>query len=65
MKSEEDGAKISVYLASSDEVKNISGKYFTKCKQKTPSKLARDKDLANRLWEISKNQCGLSNELCF
>jgi retinol dehydrogenase 12 len=65
MKSEEEGAKTSVYLAISPDVENVSGRYFTKCKQKTPSKLARDISLADNVWEISKNQCALTDDLCF
>lgn len=53
----EAGAKTSVYLATSDEVKNISGKYFDKCKQKEVAKLATDKALQKRLWEVSEQLC--------
>jgi len=48
--SREDGAKTSVYLASSDEVKGITGKYFDVCKIKEESALAKDKQLAKQLW---------------
>jgi NAD(P)-dependent dehydrogenase (short-subunit alcohol dehydrogenase family) len=46
----EDGAKTSIYLASSDEVKNVTGKYFDLCKIKEESGLAKDKNLAKQLW---------------
>ncbi len=46
----EDGAKTSVYLASSNEVKNVTGKYFDLCKIKEESALAKDKNLAKQLW---------------
>lgn len=55
----EAGAKTSVYLASSDEVKNITGKYFDKCKVKEPAKITRDKALQKKLWEVSEQLCPL------
>lgn len=53
----EDGAKTSVYLASSDEVKHVSGKYFDKCKAKEPAKITRDKELQKKLWAVSEQYC--------
>jgi NAD(P)-dependent dehydrogenase (short-subunit alcohol dehydrogenase family) len=58
--STERGARTSIYLASSPEVKNITGEYFAKCKVKTPSKQARDDASALRLWELSERLCGIS-----
>lgn len=55
----EDGAKTSVYLATSPEVSGVTGKYFTKCKQKEPSKLTFDKALQKKLWEVSEQYCPL------
>lgn len=49
----EKGAATSIYLASSSEV-NVSGKYFDKSKEKTPSKYANDDKLINELWEYSQ-----------
>ncbi len=50
----EKGARTSVYLASSAEVEGVTGKYFAKCKEKTPSANARDEAAAARLWEVSE-----------
>lgn len=55
----EDGAKTSVYLATSPEVSGVTGRYFTKCKQKEPSKLTFDKALQKKLWEVSEQYCPL------
>lgn len=55
----EDGAKTSIYLASSDTVKNVSGKYFDKCKEKTPAPLAADKALQKQLWAESERLCAI------
>lgn len=48
------GAETMVYLASSNEVANVSGAYFYKCKAATPSKEAQDDQAAARLWEESE-----------
>jgi len=50
----EQGARTSVYLASSPDVEGVTGKYFAKSRQKTPSAHARDREAAARLWEISE-----------
>ena len=49
------GADTSVYLAASPEVKDVSGRYFdeNQCLQK-PSSIARNEQLARRLWEYSE-----------
>lgn len=51
----EQGADTSVYLASSPEVSDVSGRYFdeNQCLQK-PSSIARNEQLARRLWEYSE-----------
>ena len=48
------GALTSVYLASSPEVATVSGKYFAKCKPKTPKPQAQDAEAARRLWDASE-----------
>ena len=49
----EDGAKTIIYLATSNEVKNISGEYFYKSKITKPSHFAEDKKTADKLWKLS------------
>lgn len=51
----ERGAATSVYLAASPEVQDVSGRYFDEdqCLQK-PSAIARNEQLARRLWEYSE-----------
>lgn len=56
----EDGAKTSVYLASSPAVKNVTGKYFDKCKEKKPAALALDKELGKELWKKSEELCPIA-----
>lgn len=50
----EKGAETSIYLATSDEVKNISGKYFDECKIKEHSKYSQTEGLKEKLWEVSE-----------
>lgn len=56
----EEGARTSVYLASSPEVEGVTGEYFQKCKVKQPSAKARDDASARRLWELSEKLCGVT-----
>ena len=49
------GAKTSIYLASSPEVKNIMGKYFVKSKPTNSSKMSYDKEAQKKLWQLSEN----------
>jgi NAD(P)-dependent dehydrogenase (short-subunit alcohol dehydrogenase family) len=50
----EQGARTSVYLASSPEVADVTGQYFVKCRAKTPSPAARDEAAAALLWSVSE-----------
>lgn len=58
--SPESGAKTSVYLASSPEVQEVSGKYFDKCKVKEPLELSENRNLQQELWAVSEKFCPLS-----
>ncbi len=49
-----EGARTSVYLATSPEVKGVTGKYFDHCTPVAPSPLALDPHLAQKLWEWSE-----------
>jgi NAD(P)-dependent dehydrogenase (short-subunit alcohol dehydrogenase family) len=48
-----EGAQTIIYLASSPEVANVTGKYFNKCRPTTPSTSALDDRAALSLWERS------------
>jgi NAD(P)-dependent dehydrogenase (short-subunit alcohol dehydrogenase family) len=48
-----EGAQTIIYLASSPEVANVTGKYFYKCRPTTPSTAALDDRAALALWERS------------
>lgn len=49
------GARTSIYLASSPEVQDITGKYFIKRKIRKSSKLSYNKEFQRKLWQISEN----------
>ncbi len=53
MLSNEEGAKTSLYCATSEKVANDTGLYYDTCAVKTPSVTAQDPALAKRLWERS------------
>ncbi len=57
----EKGALTSIYLASSPEVANVSGKYFDKCKPIDSSARSLDIDAQERLWALSETQTNLTN----
>ena len=50
----EDGAKTSIYLASSPEVEGLSGGYYAKSRLVQPSAAAQDDAAAERLWQVSE-----------
>ena len=56
----EQGAQTIVYLASSPEVAEITGGYFYKCRQTTPTREAQNDDDARRLWEASARIAGIA-----
>ncbi len=60
MISNEDGAKTSIYLATSKDVEGVTGKYFAKCNEKAPSKAAQDDGVAKQLWEVSEKLTGFT-----
>jgi NAD(P)-dependent dehydrogenase (short-subunit alcohol dehydrogenase family) len=63
MKSNEEGAQTSLYCATSDQLAGESGKYYNNCREKKPSRLALDRQLATRLWERSCEMVGIEDPL--
>ncbi len=47
------GAATSCLLAANPSVADATGRYYSDCREVTPSALARDDALAERLWEVS------------
>jgi len=54
----EQGAETLVYLASSPEVADMTGKYFHKCQPIMPSRAAQDDAAAQRLWDETAKIAG-------
>jgi NAD(P)-dependent dehydrogenase (short-subunit alcohol dehydrogenase family) len=48
------GADTIIFLASSEEVEGVTGKYFYKRKIKSSSELSYNKEMQNELWDMSK-----------
>lgn len=53
------GAETSVYLATSEEVKNISGEYFSDKQKARYNRIADDPTITNKFWEVSSALVGL------
>ena len=62
MKTPEQGAQTSVYLASAPELDNVTGQYFANCKPKKSSKRSYSRADADRLWQISAGLVGLESD---
>jgi NAD(P)-dependent dehydrogenase (short-subunit alcohol dehydrogenase family) len=59
MRSPEQGAATSVYLASSPEVEGVSGRYFVGSRPKRSARRTYDEQVARRLWDVSLQLTGL------
>jgi NAD(P)-dependent dehydrogenase (short-subunit alcohol dehydrogenase family) len=60
LKTPEQGAQTTIYLATSPSVEGIGGKYFSNCKEKTSNKESYDLGVARRLWDVSTQMTGIS-----
>jgi NAD(P)-dependent dehydrogenase (short-subunit alcohol dehydrogenase family) len=56
------GAETSIYLASSDKVKDVSGKCFAKKKEVLTCPASYDEDLQRQLWSKTEQLLGLAAE---
>ncbi|XP_056888517.1 retinol dehydrogenase 13-like [Takifugu flavidus] len=62
VKSPELGAQPVVYLAVSEDMEGVTGKYFDVRTEKEPARQALDEAVAHRLWEVSQRLVGLDQE---
>jgi NAD(P)-dependent dehydrogenase (short-subunit alcohol dehydrogenase family) len=60
--SPERGAETSLYLATSPEVEQVTGKYFIKKKEARSAKESYDEQVAQRLWRVSEEMTQLSHQ---
>lgn len=56
LRSSTKAARTGSFLAASDDASDANGRYYADSKPRKPSKLARDRDAAKRLWELSESQ---------
>jgi len=56
----EEGSQTSIYLAESDEVQNITGKYFSKKKPIPVTSKYNTREIQKRLWTLSKELTNLN-----
>lgn len=54
MKSPQQGAATSIYVASSPDLSGVTGQYFARCTAKRSSKRSHDPVMAQRLWDLSE-----------
>lgn len=52
------GSETSVFLASSLDVKNVSGKYFVNSQESNSVKISYDLKVQDKIWQISENMTG-------
>jgi NAD(P)-dependent dehydrogenase (short-subunit alcohol dehydrogenase family) len=55
----EEGARTSLYLASSPEVEGVTGKYFYKCKERPSAEISYDVSVQQKLWKKSAEMTGI------
>ncbi|PVY79194.1 NAD(P)-dependent dehydrogenase (short-subunit alcohol dehydrogenase family) [Tamilnaduibacter salinus] len=58
----DEGSRTTVWLASSDEVAGESGGYYQDCRPQKRRSTARDDQAAERLWRLSADWVGLSED---
>ncbi|MFW9968579.1 MAG: SDR family oxidoreductase [Candidatus Odinarchaeota archaeon] len=59
-KSPEEGAETPIYLASSPNVENLSGKFFIDKKESKSKDITYDKNVAKRLWDVCSELTNLN-----
>src|SRR5512137_1084434 len=52
--SPEKGARTTLHVATAPGLRGVTGRYFSSCREKAPSRAAVDGDTALRLWQISE-----------
>jgi NAD(P)-dependent dehydrogenase (short-subunit alcohol dehydrogenase family) len=60
LKTPEQGARTQIWLASASELEGVTGKYFAKCKEKTPNQAAQEPAAPARLWKLSEEMTAKS-----
>jgi len=53
------GAEVTIYLATSPDVTNVTGEYFVKSKMAPPNPLSRDPKIAAEIWQWTTDMIGV------
>jgi NAD(P)-dependent dehydrogenase (short-subunit alcohol dehydrogenase family) len=56
------GAATSLYVATEPDLADTSGRYFADCREREPASGARDREAAQRLWNLSCGWVGIAVE---
>ncbi len=62
-KSISEGAKTSVYCASSPDLENVTGKYFNNSNSEKSAEITYDEQIRKKLWEISERLTGVTYQI--
>ncbi|RAJ95851.1 NAD(P)-dependent dehydrogenase (short-subunit alcohol dehydrogenase family) [Larkinella arboricola] len=54
-------AETHIYLASSPEVRHVTGLYFANCRWEPPSQMAQNRELGRKLWSLSEQLTGITD----
>jgi NAD(P)-dependent dehydrogenase (short-subunit alcohol dehydrogenase family) len=57
------GAETSIYLATSQKVEGLTGRYYVDCKESPSSPASYDRAEGAKLWDVSKDLTGLTNTI--
>jgi retinol dehydrogenase 14 len=61
LKTPAQGARSSIYLASSPDMEGVTAQFFVNSKPKSANKVAYDADMTRRLWDVSAGLVGMSS----
>ena len=61
LRTPEDGAATSIWVATSPAVDGLSGRYFKSCREARSSRVTHDVAVARRLWDVSARMTGVSD----
>jgi NAD(P)-dependent dehydrogenase (short-subunit alcohol dehydrogenase family) len=61
LRTPEQGAATSIWLATSSAVEGVSGRYFKNCREARSSRVTYDVEVARRLWDVSARMTGVSD----
>lgn len=61
-KTPQQGCRTTVYLATSQDVQGVSGKYFRDCREAGLNRAVQDENTVKKVWELSRELSGLKED---